>query len=209
MPVEVETKAVLVPDGLVPGDLFTVTTAWGGTFTISCPEGSAGGDTIAVDLPTFESVAAEIDELEAVRQSVDQLASSRRIESFCLEHAAAFGELAEGAEYPLHCTEVHQRFVVLVEELLGQVIAEHGFDDEESFVALVARSGAESRGQLLKAVDAMTDFESFIALMRDARDSGGGVADAAADGGGGLEAQVERLELEPSPAVPAPTAAVA
>ena len=73
---ELETVAILVPVDLEAGDLFKVTLEWGATFTIQVPEGSTGGDTIAVDLPTFESVAAEIDELDSV---VRQPSSNHRL----------------------------------------------------------------------------------------------------------------------------------
>ena len=167
--VELKTCAVLVPEGAVAGDAFTVTTEWGGNFTIQCPEGSKGGEVIAVDLPTYESVAASIDEIESVKQFVDELTSSGIIETFLKEHAGSFGDLKEDAEMPLHFQEIHLKFVGLVETLLEEFVTEQGLDIE-SFIGLVERSGSESREQLLKAVDGMTDFEAFLGMMRDIKD---------------------------------------
>ena len=167
--VEVETKAVRVPEGLEAGDHFKVETPWGGSFTIACPEGSKGGDVIAVDLPTFESVAAQIDQLEAVRKFVDELASSGRVEAFLLEHADSFDFTTESNEFPLHYAEVHNEFVALVEALLEQFIESQGLDSE-SFVQLVERSGSESRDALLRAVCAMTDFETFLGMVNEAQE---------------------------------------
>ena len=111
--VELKTCAVLVPEGAVAGDAFTVTTEWGGNFTIQCPEGSKGGEVIAVDLPTYESVAASIDEIESVKQFVDELASSGIIEAFLKDHASSFGDLKEGAEMPLHYQAVSYTHLTL------------------------------------------------------------------------------------------------
>lgn len=93
---------------------------------------------IAVDLPTFESVAAQIDRLEAVRRFVDELASSGRIEAFLLKHVDRFDFTAESGEFPLHYAEVHNEFVALVEKLLEEFIQAQGLDNE-SFVQLVDR----------------------------------------------------------------------
>ena len=167
---DLETKAVLVPVELVAGDHFKVSTEWGATFTIAVPEGSTGGDTIAVDLPTFESVASEIDEIEGVRVFVDALASSRAIERFLHEHAGAFGEEAGApvtdGEFPLHYTAIHAEYVALVESLLEEFLAAQGLDSQ-TFVQLVQRSGSDSRERLLRAMDSMSDFEQFVQLMRD------------------------------------------
>lgn len=57
----------------------------------------------------------------------------------------------------------------LVETLLEEFVTEQGLDIE-SFIGLVERSGSESREQLLKAVDGMTDFEAFLGMMRDIKD---------------------------------------
>lgn len=168
--VELKTCAVLVPEGAVAGDAFTVTTEWGGNFTIQCPEGSKGGDVIAVDLPTFESVAASIDEMERVKQFVDELTGSGCIEAFLVEHASAFADLKQGsAEMPLHYQEIHLKFVGLIETLLEEFVTAQGLDIE-SFIGLVERSGSESREQLLKAVDALTDFHAFLAMMREIKE---------------------------------------
>ena len=167
---DLETKAVLVPVELVAGDQFKVSTEWGATFTIAVPEGSTGGDIIAVDLPTFESVASEIDEIEGVRVFVDALASSRAIERFLHEHAGAFGEEAGApvtdGEFPLHYTAIHAEYVALVESLLEEFLAAQGLDSQ-TFVQLVQRSGSDSRARLLRAIDGMSDFEQFVQLMRD------------------------------------------
>ena len=126
-------------------------------------------DVIAVDLPTYKSVAASIDEIESVKQFVDELASSGIIETFLKDHASSFGDLKEGAEMPLHYQEIHLKFVGLVETLLEEFVTEQGLDIE-SFIGLVERSGSESREQLLKAVDGMTDFESFLGMMREIKE---------------------------------------
>lgn len=167
--VELKTCAVLVPEGAVAGDAFTVTTEWGGSFTIQCPEGSKGGEVIAVDLPTYESVAASIDEIETVKQFVDDLASSGCIEAFLKEHASAFDDLKQGAEMPLHYQEIHLKFVGLVETLLEEFVTAQGLTFEE-FAGLVERSGSESRDQLLRAVDGMIDFEAFVGMMRETKE---------------------------------------
>lgn len=166
---DLETKAVLVPVELVAGDHFKVSTEWGATFTIAVPEGSTGGDTIAVDLPTFESVASEIDEIEGVRVFVDALASSRAIEHFIHEHAGSFEEAGApvtDGEFPLHYTAIHAEYVALVESLLEEFLAAQGLDSQ-TFVQLVQRSGSDSRERLLRAMDSMSDFEQFVQLMRD------------------------------------------
>jgi len=155
------------------------------------PEGgSTGGDIIAVDLPTFESVASEIDEIEGVRVFVDALASSSAIERFLHEHAGAFGEEACApvtGEFPLHYTAIHAEYVALVESLLEEFLAAQGLDSQ-TFVQLVQRSGSDSRARLLRAIDGMSDFEQFVQLMRDeATEATGSVdTDAAVCGGGGI-----------------------
>ena len=121
---DLETKAVIVPVELTAGDHFTVSTEWGATFTIAVPQGSTGGDMIAVDLPSFESVATEIDEIEGVRVFVDALASSRAIERFLDEHSGAFCEEAGAppvdGEFPLQYTAIHAEYVALVESQLAE-----------------------------------------------------------------------------------------
>jgi hypothetical protein len=115
------------------------------------------------------------------RAFVDELSHSRKIESFLLEHAGAFGdELSERGEYPLHYTEIHAKFVCLVEAQLEQFLASQGLDSE-GFVYLVQRSGAESRDALLRAIDGVTDFEAFLSLMLDAKqgDDAAAAAEAA------------------------------
>ena len=175
---DLETKAVLVPAELVAGDNFQVSTEWGATFTIAVPEGSTGGDIIAVDLPTFESVASEIDLLEGVRLFVDELTSSRAIERFLHEHTGAFGEApVTDGEFPLHYTAIHAEYVALVESLLEEFLAAQGLDSH-TFVQLVQRSGSDSRSRLLRAIDSMSDFEQFVQLMRDEATEATGSVDA-------------------------------
>ena len=52
---ETEPVIVEVPDGLYPGDMFQVTTEWGGTFEIQVPDGVGPGEQIQVELPTAAS----------------------------------------------------------------------------------------------------------------------------------------------------------
>ena len=56
LPVDVEqpqTQQVelVVPDGIGPGDAFSVEAEWGEVFEITCPDGSAAGQTILIELP--------------------------------------------------------------------------------------------------------------------------------------------------------------
>eukprot|EP00326_Haptolina_ericina_P024494 CAMPEP_0181176732 /NCGR_PEP_ID=MMETSP1096-20121128/4785_1 /TAXON_ID=156174 ORGANISM="Chrysochromulina ericina, Strain CCMP281" /NCGR_SAMPLE_ID=MMETSP1096 /ASSEMBLY_ACC=CAM_ASM_000453 /LENGTH=168 /DNA_ID=CAMNT_0023264837 /DNA_START=95 /DNA_END=601 /DNA_ORIENTATION=- len=151
------------------------------SFEILCPEGSAAGDRVEVELPTVHAASAEVDTLERVRAFVegDDQGFMQKIEAFCVQHVSAFGERdeirqssAEGREYPLEYQEIHMAFVALVEQLLEEFISELGLDAER-FVALVARSGAADRERLLQAVDAMTDFDVFLAMVHDAAGPGG------------------------------------
>ena len=98
-----DTIEVTVPDGLQPGDTFEVKTEWGGCFTIACPEGSAGGDSVAVDLPSFESVSEEIDAIAAVRKFIEDDDSHymAKVQEFCLANADQFAHSEEDREYPL------------------------------------------------------------------------------------------------------------
>lgn len=174
-----ETVAVLVPDGLQPGDTFDVCTEWGATFTLACPAGSAGGETVAVDLPTFESVSSQVDALDAVRRFVEEEDTHflARVQDFCRAHAHHFGDssevrlssVEECREYPLEYTRIHQAFEALVEELLHDFIASIGLDVND-FVDLVARSGAEDKDRLLRAIDAATDFDVFLMMVHEAKE---------------------------------------
>ena len=56
---ETEPVIVEVPDGLYPGDMFQVTTEWGGTFEIQVPDGVGPGEQIQVELPTAASQGGE------------------------------------------------------------------------------------------------------------------------------------------------------
>ena len=80
----------------------------------------------------------------------------------------------------MHYTEIHAKFVCLVEAQLEQFLASQGLD-REGFVYLVQRSGAESRDALLRAIDGVTDFEAFLSLMLDAKrgDDAAAAAEAA------------------------------
>ena len=85
------------------------------SFEILCPEGSAAGDRVEVELPTVHAASAEVDTLERVRAFVegDDQGFMQKIEAFCVQHVSAFGERdeirqssAEGREYPLEYQEV-------------------------------------------------------------------------------------------------------
>lgn len=113
---ETESVAVIVPEGIGVGDTFVVHTEWGGSFEIMCPEGSAPGDRVEVELPTVAAAAAQVDTMERVRQFIegDDQGFMQKIEAFCVEHAARFGDREEVRqssaeeikEYPLEYQEV-------------------------------------------------------------------------------------------------------
>ena len=63
-------------------------------------------------------------------------------------------------------------FVKLVESLLEQFVAELDMTAEE-FTALVGRSGVENRERLLQAIDGVTDFDVFLSMMHEVRETGG------------------------------------
>eukprot|EP00966_Prymnesium_polylepis_P284659 6576771-Prymnesium_polylepis.1 len=62
-------------------------------------------------------------------------------------------------------------FVNLVEALLEQFVADLDMTAED-FCALVGRSGAENRDRLLQAIDGVTDFDVFLSMVHDAKESG-------------------------------------
>ena len=44
-----EEAAVVIPDGVSPGESFTVKFEWGGTFEILCPDDNGPGDTVRIE----------------------------------------------------------------------------------------------------------------------------------------------------------------
>ena len=56
-PPATERVVLEVPQGIYPGQVFTVATHWGGEFEIACPDGVGPGDSIEVELPTQEASA--------------------------------------------------------------------------------------------------------------------------------------------------------
>lgn len=47
-----ETKEVVVPEGMQPGDSFSVQASWGGMFELTVPDGTVSGTSIFIELPS-------------------------------------------------------------------------------------------------------------------------------------------------------------
>lgn len=137
--------AVTIPDGVQSGDQFTVTTAWGGEFTVDCPKGVGAADEIELSLPAGPETDEQL--LEQVVEAVldDESGVMRHIEAWCLENCrrqqswpSRMHSEDNTVEFSLEATVVHTEFVALYERLLEQQLSTLGLTSDD-FVALVRR----------------------------------------------------------------------
>lgn len=174
---------VVVPDGIGPGDSFTVTTAWGGSYEVACPPDAVAGAAITVSLPS--SPYADTELLSRVSAFLDDDDSSMmtQIEQFCvanyhrvLDKPRSCSE--ELGSFSLETEEVHREFVQLVEALLEEHLVSLGLRAED-FVGVVQRvggvsnvSGSHHSAFIIRTIESLTDFDVFVSMIQDARESG-------------------------------------
>ena len=62
---EVETAEVAIPEGLRPGDSFSVQATWGGVFQVEVPPGTQPGSTLFVEYPRHPQPSTTLTPSEA------------------------------------------------------------------------------------------------------------------------------------------------
>ena len=144
--------AVTVPDGVGPGEMFKVATAWGFEYDAACPEGSGPGDGITIDIPATPEADAQL--LEALQRQTDDEGFTSAVEEYCRQHCHLVAERGRDSsadavqEFSLQTQEVHRGYVELVERLLEEhIVAGLGLSIED-FVGCVQRSTPACRLEL-------------------------------------------------------------
>jgi hypothetical protein len=136
------------------------------------------GQTMEVSLPAVEDAdSALLERLSAFIDADDGLMHS--VERFCQENCRAIdeqGRLTSDAlgTFSLQAMQTHQAFVSMVERLLEEHISSFGLTVDD-FVGVVRRSGVEAGGrgaQLLRTIEATTDFDVLMSMMADTRRDG-------------------------------------
>ena len=170
------TMAIVVPDGVGPGDLFKVATPWGFEYDAACPDGCAPGASVSIDIPATPEADAQL--LAAVQRTTDDDGFMTRIEDYCRQHSHLMPEHARHssaepvASFSLQTQEVHVGYTKLVEELLEQYIVGDLGLQVEDFVRCVQRAGIDKGADghsLLRTIESLTDFDIFCAIMNDVR----------------------------------------
>ena len=187
------TVDVSCPPGVLEGDEITITVGVS-TFTVVLPPGVLEGDTFSVELPDavqFANFNEDLEELPVLVGVVAQLeargaatddhsvldaALNIVIDAIEDHDNADLDALVDGnaerfagfpCEAELEWTGLHERYVELLEDHIGQVLASLECSAEEVFRYAHAYAGADERSRsLVLRLLAMADFDDFCKMMR-------------------------------------------
>jgi hypothetical protein len=93
---------------------------------------------------------------------------NQAIEIFCEEHAHAFEAESKSEMYQCSYTEIHENFKKMVEDHLAEFIDKKGL----SIIDFVELIKSEPSHPLLRSIEATTDFDVFVMMMREVKEHG-------------------------------------
>ena len=191
------TVDITCPPGVAAGDELSVTVG-DSTFNVVLPDGVFEGDVFAVEVLDEEDVPARADtprlpvlagivaHLNAQRVAyggeevlesalltvldaidftdVDNSVVDALIDGNCAE----FANFEHGEEMPLHWIQLHEHYVGLVEEHIGDVLASLECSAEDVFQYAQTYAGGDERVQrLIERLLASVDLPAFCVMMRE------------------------------------------
>ena len=167
---------VVVPDGISPGETFTVYTAWGGAYDVACPHSAFAGHTISINLPAGPDTDAELISRVTSYLEDDDSRLMQQVEAFAVANAHRVTDMPRVTseamgEFSLETQGVHAEYVELVEKLLEELLLSLGLSAAD-FAAIVRRAGADAAsagGAVMRLIDGLTDFDVFVQMMEDTR----------------------------------------
>mmetsp|Transcript_103921 Transcript_103921/g.324810 ORF Transcript_103921/g.324810 Transcript_103921/m.324810 type:complete len:141 (-) Transcript_103921:132-554(-) len=89
------------------------------------------------------------------------------VKAFMAEHAAAFADLGETDEHKLEYTEIHRRYLDLLDSHVAAFLKFQGATEEDFLQALAsAQEGDEQEWRPFKALLNKTDYYTFAKMMQ-------------------------------------------
>jgi hypothetical protein len=195
---------VVCPPGVSEGDAISISIETGESFELMLPANVSEGDSFQVSLPDqfpepasgLRAIAKEIEEARniaaeffggeanpvlgsevltaALRSILGAIEAEDEIDDLIDGHCEAFAEYEEGGEQALEWTELHQRYVSLVDAAIREHLDELECTDEEVFEYACNYGAAdEATARLLSKFTALSDYARFCTMMHEAHERGG------------------------------------
>lgn len=174
---------IVCPEGVPEGGLISVqhpsTTV---RFEVSRPADVAPGETFQVVIPGAEeveeppsliSIAVMANRLtpenaDALRGIMLKLYDFTALDDWLDDHAEAFAEYDKDAEQRLEWTTLHNEYVGMVEDAIGDHLATLGASTQDLYGLLAdVADGDERADKFLSRLLGMGDYDHFCTAMRD------------------------------------------